>query len=158
MAARWDADPRGGIDTDTLYTRCPDCGLIGPAGSAEYTMLPGPAGTPDWSRPVTVGCAFCGHRHAIGQAAVLERDQVATCTRQPDLLRPEGCSARTPYPSGAARVCCTTCRLLLRGPDLDAPGADQLRATEALHGLELQATLRQARGRGPAEGHRRAHP
>ena len=58
MTARNYALDTNGVDAGTVYTTCPMCGIVSPAASLEYTLLPG------WNRPQA-----CGHRFAVPAAA-----------------------------------------------------------------------------------------
>jgi hypothetical protein len=124
---------------DAWYTACPRCGLVGPAGSAEYTLTD-PQGTVDWSRTIRIRCVPCGHRHEVGLVDLLDRDASHTCRR---------CQQTTQVPVGAARVVCLGCHLFAEGPPARTQPrvGDELHATEALHALELREAVRDAKRR-----------
>lgn len=130
-------------DMDGWYTRCPDCGLVGPAAAAEIPLTgPPPHGVPDWTQPVRVRCFHCGHSHPIRVADVLGFNAQHVCPRA-------GCGALTPVPSTAAEVVCRTCRLYAPGPATraDRMVADQRHAAQTLHTLELQHRVREGKRR-----------
>lgn len=122
---------------DEIYTRCPACGLISPAGSLEYVMTA--AGGIDWSRPLLIRCELCGRQHTTGRGDLLDRDAVAVCPRR-------GCKGVTPCPREAARVVCLQCGVHFTAPELDQARRDELRAVDGLHTIELRETYRRARG------------
>lgn len=129
---------------DAWYTPCPLCGLIGPAGSADY-QLTGPGGTVDWSVPALVTCIPCGRRHSITAESLLVPDTDHTCSR---------CCEVTRVPAAAAEVVCLNCRLFAHGPATrtDADIAERLAMTTMDHMLEQQQRVQAAKDRRRAAG------
>ncbi|MEV0732366.1 hypothetical protein [Polymorphospora sp. NPDC050346] len=101
----------GRPDFDTVYTRCPTCGVVAAAGSADYPLTAG--GDADLSGEIRLTCAPAGHRYTVTSAAFFARDAVRTCARP-------GCGTTFACPAEADEVVCPTCRLYQPGPFLHA--------------------------------------
>lgn len=119
----------------TWYARCPHCGLIAPAGSADYAIH-GPANdTVGWSYPARLCCGQCGGRHQVGEADLVDRDTEHTCPRA-------GCGHVSPVPSGAAEVVCLRCHLFAPGPAVrDTAVAAHQRQVQTGHIREMQGRV-----------------
>lgn len=97
----------GSPDLDTVYTRCPTCGVVAPAAEATYVT---PA-----QRDLAAGaqieltCIIAGHRYLVTVASVLARDGAKTCSRP-------SCGNTFPVPVDADEVVCPGCRLRQPGP------------------------------------------
>lgn len=120
----YDVDERGCPDMDTMYTRCPVCGVVASAGSADYALTAD--GQLDTNREIRLTCVQAGHPYLVTAAQFLARDAVRTCSRA-DCGMTFGC------PAEADQVCCPHCHLYQPGPFLNADptrGAyvDQVRA------------------------------
>ena len=128
-------------NSDSWYSPCPACGLVGPAASAEYvqTGLP-PLAHPDWSQPVIVRCEPCGRIHAVTRDGLLDRDGRHGCRR---------CQQVTRVPAAAAVVICLECGFYSRGPAaLASPALSALVNTiRQKHAAELRARLLLAKTR-----------
>lgn len=102
----------GWPDFDTVYTRCPQCGVVAAAGSADHRLTD--TGVLDPADDIRLTCSPGGHRYTVTTAAFLVRDAAGTCVR---------CSATFPCPAEADEVVCPACRLHQPGPFLEAdPG------------------------------------
>lgn len=117
-----------------IYTRCPDCGLIGPPSSMDYAIADG--GGIDWGSRIEVRCMICHAVHSPGPGDVLPLDDAMTCKR---------CGASAPCPAGAARVRCPGCGLFLTGHQLTGQQIEELRIAEGLAGTALRERWRIAK-------------
>jgi DNA-directed RNA polymerase subunit RPC12/RpoP len=99
-------------DFDTVYTRCPTCGVIAAAGSADHRLTV--TGELDPADDIRLSCRPGAHRYSVTTAVFLGRDAVGSCVR---------CSATFPCPAEADEVVCPECRLHQPGPFLDADPA-----------------------------------
>lgn len=90
---------------DAWYTRCPACGLCGPAHAAEYGVTG--EGAVDWSAPARLCCGACGDWHSANVNDLLTPDVQHAC---------RGCGRQTPVPTVAAEVICLSCHRYALGP------------------------------------------
>jgi hypothetical protein len=139
---RYDVDASGQPDFDTLYTRCPSCGLVATSSYANYTLTPD--GDLDPAHPIALTCPVGGHPYTVTMSAVLDRDTVRTCARQ-------GCDMVIACPSAADQVVCPDCRLHQPGPflALDPERVDYVDQVEDDFDARVRARLRRARGEQP---------
>lgn len=94
-------------DLDTVYTRCPTCGVVATAAQATYVAPAHPGLTPGWQIELT--CIIAGHSYVATASSVLARDGAKTCSRP-------SCGTTFPVPADADEVVCTGCRLHQPGP------------------------------------------
>jgi len=130
-----------GPDAADIYTRCPDCGLIGPPSSLDCAIADD--GGIDWTARVEVRCVICHAVHSPGPGDVLPTDDVMTCKR---------CQAAVACPAGAARVRCPGCGLYLTGHQLTGQQLEELRIAEGLAGTALRARWLAAKEAARARG------
>jgi hypothetical protein len=109
----YDLDEHG-PDFDTVYTRCPTCGVVAAAGGATFPVTA--TGEFDPSTTIRLTCVQAGHPYTVTIAAFLPRDAVRTCSRK-------DCGATFPCPAEADQVVCPVCRLHQAGPFLNADPA-----------------------------------
>jgi hypothetical protein len=98
-------------DFDTVYTRCPGCGVVGTSSSADYLLTD--TGELDPAYEIELTCMQAGHPYKVTTAAFLPRDAVRTCARS-------GCGTTFPCQAEADEVVCPVCRLHQPGPFLGA--------------------------------------
>jgi hypothetical protein len=96
----------GRPDLDTVYTRCPICGVVAAVGRAAH-IVEGDPTAPGWQVDQT--CLSAGHRSIVTAASALARDGVKTCARP-------SCGKTFPVPADAEEVICPICRLRQPGP------------------------------------------
>ena len=133
---------QGRPDFDTVYTRCPACGVVAACGGVDYVLTD--AGGMDSAHPVKISCVLAGHPYAVYSSAFLARDATRTCSRP-------SCGATFAVPATADEVVCPHCRLHQPGPFI---GADKHRTAYVdgvytQHMDTLRARLRRAREPGP---------
>ncbi len=136
----------GRPDFDTVYTRCPRCGVVATGGA---TYQPAPDGDIDPSRDLELTCQLAGHRYTAPVAAILPRDATSTCRRP-------GCGHTYPVPAGADEVVCPACRLHQDGPARTTnPGRrEHHRQIYGAYMDGVRAQLRTLRDRDPGRGAR----
>jgi hypothetical protein len=129
----------GWPDFDTVYTRCPACGVVGTSSSADYLLTE--AGELDPGYEIELTCLQADHRYKVTTAAFLPRDAVRTCARS-------GCGATFSCPAEADKVVCPVCRLHQPGPFLDADPArrDYVARVHADYMDDVRARLRRLGG------------
>jgi hypothetical protein len=126
----------GHPDCDTIYTRCPTCGVVSTPGSTDHRLTP--TGELDPDDEIRMSCTPAGHPYTVTTAAFLPRDAVRTCR----------CGTSFPCPAEADEVVCPACRLHQPGPFLDAdPGRrDYVDRVHADYMDGVRARLRRLRG------------
>ncbi|MEH1124772.1 hypothetical protein [Micromonospora sp. CPCC 206061] len=126
-------------DFDTVYTRCPTCGVVAASGSATYRVTP--TGDLDPTNEIRLMCTPAGHPYTVTTAAFLARDAVRTCCR-------EECRTTFACPAEADEVVCPGCRLHQPGPFLNADPAraDYVNRVHAEWMDDVRARLRRLRG------------
>lgn len=100
----------GQPDLDTVYTRCPICGVVAAVGKTSPVVagdVEGDPAAPGWQVELT--CLLAGHRSIVTAASALARNGVKTCARP-------SCGKTFPVPADAEEVICPTCRLRQPGP------------------------------------------
>lgn len=129
MTARNYALDANGVDADTVYTTCPVCGIVSPAASLEYTLLPG--GDLDPAFPFRTGCTPGQHHYEATLDEILARDTDVTCIAGPGWNRPQACGHRFAIPAAADEICCPQCGVHQPGPAAADPARAALVARSA---------------------------
>ncbi len=137
-APLFDSDSEGRPDFDTVYTRCPACGVVAASSSASY-RLTGDGGL-DPTFPIELTCWQAGHRYTVTSAAFLPRDAQRVCARP-------SCGATFACPAQADEVTCPACRLLQPGPFLTPARSDHVRQVRADYADTVRALLHPPGGR-----------
>lgn len=129
----------GRPDFDTVYTRCPGCGIVGTPSGVDYPI--DADGDPVPGARITLTCTPAGHTYQVTTTAFLVRDTVRACSRA-------GCRTVIPCPAEADQVVCPTCRLHQPGPflNLDDDRRRYVHQVHAGHSADVRARLRQLRG------------
>jgi hypothetical protein len=104
---RFQDRPDGGLDIDTVYTRCPQCAIVATSTGVDYALTP--AGGFDPGRPAAFTCLAGGHRYTTLVADFLPHDARCRCVR---------CQIWFAVPAAADQVVCPSCRLYQDGPFL----------------------------------------
>jgi DNA-directed RNA polymerase subunit RPC12/RpoP len=114
MNYRFDLDDRGVPVQDTMYARCPTCGLVSSPTSTSYSVKPDGSFIP--STRIETTCTPGQHRFKAAPEDFLARDVDVRCVRPPGSRYPAGCTAHFRVPAEADQVSCPECHLYQPGP------------------------------------------
>ncbi|WP_089255532.1 hypothetical protein [Asanoa hainanensis] len=117
---RFQTRPDGGLDIDTVYTRCPQCGIVATSTGVDYAITAG--GDFDPGEPVELACPAL-HHYRVTVADFLPRDASCFCVR---------CGSPIVVPATADQVVCLTCRLYQDGPARPTDAVSHFEAADAL--------------------------
>jgi hypothetical protein len=122
-------------DMDSIYTRCPSCGIVAPAGSVSFGRTDEDAVDPD--EPLLLACIPAAHRYTVTTSAFLARDAVRVCR----------CGTAVPCPAEADQIVCTSCHLQQPGPflDLDPDRRDYVHRVHRDYLRNVRSQLRRLR-------------
>lgn len=125
-----------GLDIDTVYTRCPQCGIVATSTGVSYAITAD--GGLDPAHPLEITCNAVGHRYSAAFIDLLAHDATATCVR---------CDTVFAVPAVADQVVCPSCRLYQDGPFLHADDSRraELDRTRQAHLAQIRAALRASR-------------
>ena len=104
---RYRTGPDGGLDIDTVYTRCPQCSIVATSTGVSYVLTAD--GGFDDTQPIELSCIAAGHRYAVTAADFLPHDACGSCVR---------CATVFAVPATADQVVCPSCRLYQDAPFL----------------------------------------